>query len=41
VSVFDCDREAFRKRVEPQTEAFVKTHPDAKPVVDIIQATPA
>ncbi len=41
VSVFDCDRDAFRKRVEPQTEAFVKAHPDAKPVVDIIQATPA
>ena len=41
VSVSDCDREAFRQRVAPQTEAFVKAHPDAKPVVDIIQATPA
>jgi len=41
VTVFDCDREAFRKRVAPQTEAFLKAHPDAKPVVDIIQATPA
>jgi len=41
VSVFECDREAFRKRVAPQTEAFLKVHPDARPVVDIIQATPA
>jgi tripartite ATP-independent transporter DctP family solute receptor len=41
VTVFDCDREAFRKRVAPQTEAFLTAHPDAKPVVDIIQATPA
>lgn len=41
VTVFDCDREAFRKRVAPQTEAFLKAHPEAKPVVDIIQATPA
>ncbi|HEY6433190.1 MAG TPA: TRAP transporter substrate-binding protein [Acetobacteraceae bacterium] len=41
VKVLDCDREAFRQRVLPQTEAFVKAHPDAKPVVDQIQATPA
>ena len=33
VTIIDCDREAFRKRVLPQSEAFVKTHPDAKPVV--------
>jgi len=31
VTVFDCDREAFRKRVAPQTEAFLTAHPDAKP----------
>jgi tripartite ATP-independent transporter DctP family solute receptor len=41
VKVLDCDREAFRQRVLPQTEAFVRAHPDAKPVVDKIQATPA
>jgi TRAP-type transport system periplasmic protein len=41
VTVFECDQEAFRKRVAPQTEAFLKAHPDAKAVVDIIQATPA
>ena len=41
VVVIECDREAFRKRVAPQTEAFVKVHPEARPIVDIIQATPA
>jgi TRAP-type C4-dicarboxylate transport system substrate-binding protein len=39
VTVIDCDREAFRKRVLPQSDAFVKAHPDAKPVVDLIRAT--
>ena len=41
VTVIDCDREAFRKRVLPQTDAFVKAKPDAKPVVDMIRATSA
>ena len=41
VTVIDCDREAFRKRVLPQTEAFIKARPDAKPVVDLIRATSA
>ncbi len=41
VTVIDCDREAFRKRVLPQTDAFVKARPDAKPVVDLIRATSA
>jgi len=41
VTVVECDREAFRKRVLPQTDNFVKTHPDAKPVVDMIRATQA
>jgi tripartite ATP-independent transporter DctP family solute receptor len=41
VSIIGCDQEAFRKLVAPQTEAFVKTHPDAKPVVDLIQSTTA
>ena len=39
VSIVDCDREAFRKRVLTQTEAFVKARPEAKPVVDLIRAT--
>jgi TRAP-type C4-dicarboxylate transport system substrate-binding protein len=41
VSVLDCDRDAFRQRVLPQTTAFVKAHPDAKPVVELIQGTSA
>ena len=41
VSVVECDREAFRKRVLPQTDNFIKAHPDAKPVVDMIRATQA
>jgi len=39
VTVVDCDREAFRKRVLPQTEAFVKARSEAKPVVELIRAT--
>jgi TRAP-type transport system periplasmic protein len=39
VSVVECDREAFRKRVLPQTDNFIKAHPEAKPVVDAIRAT--
>jgi tripartite ATP-independent transporter DctP family solute receptor len=39
VAVIDCDRAAFRRLVEPQTAAFVKAHPDAKPIVDAIQST--
>jgi tripartite ATP-independent transporter DctP family solute receptor len=41
VTVIDCDREAFRKRVLPQSDAFVKARPEAKPVVDLIRATSA
>jgi TRAP-type transport system periplasmic protein len=41
VTVVECDKEAFRKRVLPQTDNFIKTHPDAKPVVDMIRATRA
>ncbi|MBV9523445.1 MAG: TRAP transporter substrate-binding protein, partial [Alphaproteobacteria bacterium] len=39
VAVAACDRDAFRARVLPQTEAFTKAHPEAKPVVDMIRAT--
>jgi TRAP-type C4-dicarboxylate transport system substrate-binding protein len=38
VTVTECDKEAFRKRVAPQTDNFIKAHPDAKPVVDAIRA---
>ena len=41
MSVVECDKEAFRKRVLPQTDSFIKAHPDAKPVVDTIRATQA
>ena len=41
VTVIDCDREAFRKRVAPSSEAFIKAHPDAKGVVELIRATAA
>ena len=41
VTVVECDKEAFRKRVAPQTDNFVKAHPEAKSVVDAIRATSA
>ncbi|MBV8402502.1 MAG: TRAP transporter substrate-binding protein [Acetobacteraceae bacterium] len=41
VTIIDSDREAFRKRVLPQTDAFVKAHPETKPIVDLIQSTSA
>src|SRR6266567_661265 len=41
VTIVECDKEAFRKRVLPQTDNFVKARPDAKPVVDMIRATQA
>jgi tripartite ATP-independent transporter DctP family solute receptor len=39
VAIVECDKEAFRKRVLPQTDNFVKARPEAKPVVDMIRAT--
>jgi TRAP-type C4-dicarboxylate transport system substrate-binding protein len=41
VTVAECDREAFRKRVMPQTDNFIKARPEAKSVVDMIRATQA
>ena len=41
VVVAECDKEAFRKRVLPQTDNFIKAHPEARPVVDAIRATQA
>jgi len=35
------DKEAFRKRVLPQTDNFIKARPEAKPVIDMIRATQA
>jgi len=39
VTVGECDKQAFRTRVLPQTDAFVKARPEAKPVVDLIKST--
>ena len=41
VTVIPCDTAAFRKRVLPQTEAFLRRMPEAKAVVDRIQDTAA
>jgi len=41
VTIVECDKEAFRKRVLPQSDNFVKARPEAKPVVDMIRATQA
>jgi len=41
VSIMECDKDAFRKRVAVQTENFVKQRPEAKPVVDKTRSTPA
>ena len=41
VTVIACDKEPFRKRVAPQTDNFIKAHPEAKPVVDAIRAIQA
>ena len=39
VAVTACDKEAFRARVAPQTEAFLRRMPDAKAVVDRVRDT--
>jgi tripartite ATP-independent transporter DctP family solute receptor len=39
VTVAECDKEAFRVRVQPLTDRFAKEHPEVKPVLDAIQAT--
>jgi tripartite ATP-independent transporter DctP family solute receptor len=41
VTVVECDQEAFRRRVLPQTENFLKARPEVKSVVDLINATRA
>jgi TRAP-type C4-dicarboxylate transport system substrate-binding protein len=41
VTIVECDKEAFRKRVLPQTDNFLKARPEAKPVVDKIRETQA
>ena len=41
VDIIACDREPFRKRVLPQTDDFIKAHPEAKPIIEIIRSTKA
>jgi TRAP-type transport system periplasmic protein len=39
VTINAVDREAFRKRVLPQTDSFIKAHPESKAPIDIIRTT--
>jgi len=41
ISIIEVDKEAFRKRVLPQTDRFVASHPEIKPVVEAAHATTA
>ncbi len=41
VQIAKVDRELFRKRVLPQTEAFIKARPESKSVIELIQGTSA
>ena len=41
VAIIAVDREPFRERVLPQTEAFIRAHPEAKPIIDVIRSTKA
>jgi TRAP-type C4-dicarboxylate transport system substrate-binding protein len=41
VTVIAVDREPFRERVLPQTDAFIQAHPEAKPIIDIIRSAKA
>src|SRR5215813_10782569 len=41
VTVVEVDKEAFRKRVLPQTDNFIKARPESKPVINMILAMQA
>src|SRR2546421_3026075 len=41
VTVVECDKEAFRKRVLPQPDKCINARPEAKSVIDIIRTTQA
>src|ERR1700728_568593 len=37
VEIITCDREPFRKLTLPQSDGFIKAHPEAKPIIDIVR----
>jgi TRAP-type transport system periplasmic protein len=37
VEIIACDREPFRELTLPQTEGFIKAHPEAKSIIDIVR----
>ena len=39
VAISECDKAAFKARVAPQTDSFIKARPEAKAVVDKIKST--
>jgi tripartite ATP-independent transporter DctP family solute receptor len=39
VTIMACDKEAFRRRVLPQTDNFIKARPEARAVVEAIKST--
>jgi TRAP-type C4-dicarboxylate transport system substrate-binding protein len=41
VQIIACDREPFRQLVAPQTDTFIKAHPEAKPIIDIVRSAKA
>ena len=41
VTVVDCNREAFKKRVAVQAENFMKAMPASRPIIEAIRATSA
>ena len=41
VEIIACDREPFRQLALPQTDQFLKAHPEAKPIIDIVRSTKA
>jgi len=39
VTIVDCDRDAFRRRVAVQGDDFIKAMPASKPIIETIRAT--
>jgi TRAP-type C4-dicarboxylate transport system substrate-binding protein len=41
VTIIAVDKEPFRQRVLPQTDAFMTAHPEARPIIEMIRSTNA